>query len=366
MGFDEVINIFLPKKALTLDEIKKHLQKKQTVDSRSHLLQGIRLSNIREGFDDNTKKFRDMSKGEKKVLRDISNNYDRAVSEYATAYKQYLEEHAILTKSVEDCRVDCLERITNKSGEGYASMQKACIAGCNLKGVQVLKCKDTYKGYNRDSSRKCKDMAAEHCTDGSINPGTKSQNYVKNSDNADSQSTTLAEGCCECGGGGGGKPSAHVNGHEIKSCSGLNKAFGDDSTYKSYCEQAGNSVASFNASSNANFHQKYDGIKSKNDTAMEEMKKLKGKINILIKTRDKLKGTISSEEETLDQNLKAFEEKYSRLLSYGETGKDWTSIAQHKSTMNRKSSEELKFYMWSVLAIVLIITVISNFKKKEA
>ena len=51
---------------------------------------------------------------------------------------------------------------------------------------------------------------------------------------------------------------------------------------------------------------------------------------------------------------------------YGDGGKDWTSIAQYTSSLNRRNSEELKFYMWSVLAIVLIITVISNFKKKAA
>ena len=64
------------------------------------------------------------------------------------------------------------------------------------------------------------------------------------------------------------------------------------------------------------------------------------------------------------KNLKDFEEKYAKLQTYGDGGKDWTSIAQYTSSLNRRNSEELKFYMWSVLAIVLIITVISNFKKK--
>ena len=78
-----------------------------------------------------------------------------------------------------------------------------------------------------------------------------------------------------------------------------------------------------------------------------------------------MRGTIASEEDTLEQNLKTFEEKYARLQKYGEGGKDWTSIAQYQTTLNRKNSEELKFYMWSVLAIVLIMTVVSNFKKRS-
>ncbi len=370
MGFDEVLNMFLPKKTLSVEEIKQYLQKPQTVDSRSHLTQGMRLANIREGFDDNNKRFVKMGRKEKKVLRDISNNYDRAVSEYATAYKQYLEEHASLTKSVEDCRVDCLERITG-DGTEIVNQKKACVAGCSLKGVQVLKCKNTYKGHNRDASKKCKDLVGSHCTDGSVNPGSKAQKFVTSSEQADSHSTTLSEGCCECGGGGGGKPTAHINGIQVKGCSGLDKAFGGNSgdgtasQYKSFCQNAGSGVTSFNAGTNANFHQKYAAVKAKNDAAMNEANKLKKKINTLIKTRDKLRGTISSEEDSLDNNLKLFEEKYAELTGYGEGGKDYTSIALHETTMNKKNAEELKFYMWSVLAIVLIITVISNFKKKQ-
>tara|TARA_B100000902_G_scaffold160895_1_gene156470 strand:- start:906 stop:2021 length:1116 start_codon:yes stop_codon:yes gene_type:complete len=371
MGFDDVLNMFLPKKQLSVEEIKKFLQKPQTIDSRSHLFQGIKLERMREGFDDNNKRFVKMSTKEKKVLRDISNNYDRAVSQYATAYTQYLEEHARLTKSVEDCRVDCLERITGTNIESN-NKKKACVAGCGLKGVQVLKCKNTYKGHNQDNSKKCKELVANHCTDGSINPGSSSQKFVTSSEQADSQSTTLAEGCCECGGGGGGKPSAYINGIEVKSCNDLDKAFGGNTgdgtaaAFKSECVNAGSGVSSFNAGTNKNFVQRYAQVKGKNDAAMEEANKLKKKINILIKTRDKLRGTIGSEEDSLDNNLKLFEEKYAELTSYGEGGKDYTSIALHETTMNKKKSEELKFYMWSVLAIVLIITVISNFKKKAA
>ena len=117
---------------------------------------------------------------------------------------------------------------------------------------------------------------------------------------------------------------------------------------------------------NKNFVNEYAKIKGTNDAAMAEVNKIKKKINILTQTRDKLKGSIAGEEDTLDQNLKDFEEKYAKLQMYGDGGKDWTSIAQYTTTLNKRNSEELKFYMWSVLAIVLIITVISNFKKKAA
>ena len=89
----------------------------------------------------------------------------------------------------------------------YGQKQRACVAGCDLKGVQVLKCKNTYKGLSSDTSKKCKDVAADHCDDGTINPGSTSKNFVNSADNSDSGSITVAQGCCMCGGGessGGG------------------------------------------------------------------------------------------------------------------------------------------------------------------
>jgi len=371
MGFDEVLNMFLPKKGLSMDEIKKYLRKPQTVDTRSHLMQGVRLANIRENFSDNNQKFRTMHTKEEKVLTDLSDNYYKIVGDYARAYQDYLQTHADLSASVEQCMVDCAEN-NNPQVDNWANKSKACIAGCKLKGVQVLKCKNTYKGLQGDTSKKCKDLVKDHCDAGSIHPG-KSRTFVTNADNADDYDTTLADGCCECGGGGGGKPTARVNGTVTKNCSEVANAIGD-SEMKTFCTSAGSGstltrngkTITFSASKNANFVNEYAKVKATNDAAMVEVNKLKKKINTLTTTRDKLKGSIAGEEDTLDQNLKEFEEKYAKLQSYGDSGKDWTSIAQHTASLNRRNSEELKFYMWSVLAIVLIITVISNFKKKAA
>jgi len=372
MGFDEVLNMFLPKKGLSMEEIKKYLRKPQTVDSRSHLMQGVRLGKIRENFSDNNKKFRTMHNKEEQALKDISDNYYKIVGDYARAYQDYLTTHADLSASVEQCMVDCAEN-NNPQVDNWANKSKSCIAGCKLKGVQVLKCKNTYKGLQGDTAKKCKDLVKEHCDAGSIHPG-KSRTFVKNSDNADDYDTTLADGCCECGGGGGGKPTAYVNGTVTRNCDDVATALGD-SEMKGFCESAGNGTSltlgdgrtiTFSASNNANFVNEYGKVKRKNDAAMTEVNKLKKKINVLTTTRDKLRGTIAGEEDTLDQNLKEFEEKYAKLQMYGDGGKDYTSIAQYTTTLNKRSSEELKFYMWSVLAIVLIITVISNFKKKAA
>ena len=368
MGFDEILNVFMPKNALSIEDVKKYMNIPKTKDSKTHLLQGIKLSKMREGFDDNNKKFVNMTKKEKKVLTKIDDKYNRAVSDYANSYKTYLEEHKRLTDSVEDCRADCLSKIRNTATD-YVNRRKACLAGCMLKNVQVLKCKDTYKGH-KVSGKKCAKLIGEHCTDGVVNQGATSQKFVTSADNVDNYSTTPAEGCCECGGGGGGKPVADINGQKVKSCNDMDVAFGGSkgdgtaSKYKPDCNNAGNGVSGFNPTANANFHQEYDKIKGKNNDVMKQAKILRDKISTLIKTRNKIQGTIGSEEDLLDQNLKKFEERYAELQSYGEGGKDYTADAQFHSTMTRKSSEELKFYMWSILAIVLITTVVMNFNKK--
>ena len=46
-----------PKHTISKEEIKKYLGRPQTKDSRNHLLQGVRLGNLREGFEQADKKF---------------------------------------------------------------------------------------------------------------------------------------------------------------------------------------------------------------------------------------------------------------------------------------------------------------------
>ena len=96
------------------------------------------------------------------------------------------------------------------------------------------------------------------------------------------------------------------------------------------CKNAGNNVPGFSASANANFVNKYSNIKSKKSRCYESSKKTEGKITTLINTRDKLRGnTIASEEDTLEQNLKEFEEKYSRLQQYGRRKNPLHNIILH-------------------------------------
>ena len=380
MGFDDVLNIFLPKHTISKKEIKKYLGRPQTKDSRNHLLQGVRLGNLREGFEqadtkfvgtnseddsDEGKKKWGMKIREEKALKTIEDEYNRTISDYASAYTSYLTEFATLNNSMKLCSADCIEKYKT-TDSNYVAKRKACYAGCQLKGVQIQSCKNSYKGLSSDKSKKCHNLVADHCTDGSVNPGASSRKFVRSSSNVDSGNTKLVDGCCECGGGITGKPTGVINTETVKNCNEVNEKLGNNPDYKSACLQAGINVDGFDATANANFINLYDNVKNKNNAAMSQMKKLAKKINILTKARNRLKGTIASEEDTLDQNLKEFEEKYSLLQSYGDGGKDHTSMAQYDNITTKRSSEELKFYMWSVLAIVLIITVVANFKKKAA
>ena len=254
MGFDDVLNIFLPKHTISKEEIKKYLGRPQTKDSRNHLLQGVRLGNLREGFAQADKKFigtdseDDSAAGkrkwgmkikEEKALKKIEDEYDRTISAYSKAYQDYLLEHASLTAGVANCRTACKEDIRDTEGD-YVNKRKACIAGCSLKGVQIQKCKNSYKGLSTDTSKKCHTLVADHCNDGSVNPGAKSSKFVRSQTNADNFKTTLLDGCCECGGGTSGKPTGLINNQIVKNCDEVSQKLGGGPSYKNLCVNDGN------------------------------------------------------------------------------------------------------------------------------
>ena len=99
MGFDDVLNMFLPKKQLSVDQIKKFLQQPQTIDSRSHLYQGIKLERIREGFDDNNKKFVKMGKKEKKLMKDLRKEFIKGAIKNQIAKEKSIEIFDLIEKN---------------------------------------------------------------------------------------------------------------------------------------------------------------------------------------------------------------------------------------------------------------------------
>tara|TARA_B100000424_G_C22933724_1_gene496733 strand:+ start:1307 stop:2404 length:1098 start_codon:yes stop_codon:yes gene_type:complete len=363
MGFENIFESFQQNK-----KTGRHLSQGELLRNRAEQLQNL-ISVGREGFE--SKKIKDMDKKERKHLQKLESSYNKLVSDYANSYKSFLLEHEKLQADVMKCKSKCLE-IHNQSTQDYSNKRLACSAGCDLKAPYITKCKDTYRGLAKDSSKGCTELTDGKCDGGSITLGQNE--YVAGEANVDKQGISLKDGCCECGGGKGGKPKGVINKTIVSSCSNLAAAFGvaegstPDQVYKSACLQAQVS----NPSKNANFYKQFDKIQSKNSAVTGAAEKLYADIDTLHEVRKKLDENIESEEAKLANNLKRFETNYDTLQRLGGrdpvTGKpksvNPTFLAQQEEKRLQQRSEEMKFYFWSILAIVLAVSTIINFQRK--
>ena len=338
--------------------------------SRAEALKNL-ISVGREGFDSN--RLNNLDKKEKKYLTNLEGRYNKLVSDYANSYKTFLEEHEVLQAQVMKCKSKCLET-HNKSTNDYSNKRMACQAGCDLKAPYITSCKDTYTGLKSDSSKNCAVLTQGKCSDGTVTLGQN--NFVNSSSNADRNNNTLKDGCCDCGGGTGGQPKGMINKTPVTSCNDLANAFGitaasnTNETYKAACNQAGTGTIDVNRTKN--FYKEFNKIQNKNLRVTNTAEKLYGNIDKLHNIRLKLDENISNEETKLKNTLTEFETKYGELQRKSGrdpiTGRpkalDPTFDAQEEDKRLQRKAEEMKFYFWSILAIVLAVSTMINFNRR--
>ena len=348
----------------------KHLSQGEMLRNRLEAMNNI-MRSTREGFE--SKKIDKIDNKEKKHLQNLETKYNQLVSRYADSYKGFLLEHEKLQSDVMKCKSRCLETY-NQSTQDYSNKRIACRAGCDIKAPYIVKCKDTYKGLASDSSKKCGHLTSGKCSGGSITLGQGS--WVADDARSDRTGITLKDGCCDCGGGRGGRPKGIVNGTEVASCNNLASAFGisegsdSDYIYRSACNQAGQDTLDINA--NRNLYKKFNNIQEKNQKVTDKAVKLYKDIDKRHEIRKKLDENIMSEEEKLKTNLGRFEINYDELMKLGGkdpiTGKpkamNPTFIAMEEDRKLQEKSEQMKFYFWSILAIALAVSTMINFTRK--
>ena len=268
----------------------------------------------REGFD--TTRFKKLDKREKKWISSLESKYNRLVSDYANSYKNFLVEHRELEGQVATCKAHCLERY-NQNVNDYANKRLSCAAGCQIKGPFIAECKDTYTGMKNQLNKKCGNITQGKCSGGNVTVGQ--DNYVSASNYSDRQGKTIKDGCCECGGGTGGRPSAEINGNEVKRCDDIYKAFGlekgsgADYAYRQACHGA----SKIETGRTSNFYKKYNMIQAKNQKITNSAQKLYNTIDHLENVDKKIKQSTTDSETQLSNDLKSFEEKYGMLHELG-------------------------------------------------
>ena len=360
MGFENILEAFYSNNEKGR-KAKAIGQGNSLLNIRENLMNIIEAG--REGFD--TSRFTKLDKREKKWINSLESKYNRLVSDYASSYKNFLIEHRELEGQVAKCKAHCLERY-NTNVNDYANKRLACAAGCHIKGPYLAECKNTYTGMKNQLNRKCGNITPGKCSGGNVTVGQ--DNYVSASNYADRQGTTIKDGCCECGGGTGGKPSGEINGQEVKRCDDIYKAFGlekgsgNDLAYRRACHGA----SKIQTGRTSNFYKKYNLIQAKNQKITNEAQKLYNTIDHLENVDKKIKTQTNDSERQLANDLRTFEERYAQLQELGgkyEGGQDPTIEAQRKSVLLKKQSEEMSFYFMSILAIVLVVTTIINFRR---
>ena len=118
----------------------------------------------------------------------------------------------VTSGAVHKCKVACN---TENRNEAHKT---ACEVGCTLKGPYLLNCQNTFKS---DSSNSCKKAVnSNKCN--ALKRQPINTYYSELSQAKDSNGVSLVDGCCDCGGGKFGPPSAIVNNNKYTSCYDFN------------------------------------------------------------------------------------------------------------------------------------------------
>ena len=344
----------------------------------------------------------DMFYNQKKDMLAKSDKYgkefDEKVKEYgdnSTAALSYWNKYS---KQVKKCKED----LCVKSSDGYYKTDEevtACKVGCALQGPYVSSCSTTLtdetiwkKANKANAAVYCSSLANElnKCSGLTPEGGKGSVNSGSNIPEA------AAAGCCECGGGKGGRNKISVNGSEYESCNDFQttklKNACKNVTQKNNCQNTGGDVIcedngtyiSPNAKTfNVDYYQKQVNT---NTELRSKVGELVNKINFLDNKNKQLRsawneevlryrGNGSGGEQDQNSLLKRFQSKQieladiigkARILRRGEPRdtRNHSLIAMEEDTLLKLNSEKLKFGMWGVLAVILGIATITNFNKK--
>ncbi len=338
----------------------KHLQTKNRQISDNKI--GGRMT---EGFK-TPKALTDATAVEKKHLSNMEKEYNRSITQYSTEYKGFMKRYQAARANKIQCMKDCMKKHTAMSTQGKR-LRQSCDAGCQIKGPYVAQCTDSYKGWQQNTSNKCSKMTSGKCNKGKVEMGQAS--YVNNSSYSDTKSTTLARGCCSCGGGSGGPPKAKVAGKWVNDCDDIYSAFGllkgqsssqpliDSCKTDNYKEQ----------SKSSSLYIEYDKLKQKNETLMAQAEKIWGKINKLKGIRTGIKSILKTEERGMKEKYNAFSNTYTKIVGLDQSGKNenTTLNAQADDAILKEQSESMKYFVWIILALLVTSTALWKMKQKK-
>ena len=345
--------------------------------------------------------------------------FNQAKLSYKGEYDKVATNYQGIENAINKCKANCANDSKTKGESGkmgaedHQKMWKTfCQAGCTFKGPQLVNsCTDTWQGLKTESnaggnnySKGAQCSAFHDICDKNNNRVSRNQHDNEVLQYKDIKNKKLKDACCGCGGGAGGIPKYSYDDIFHKSCESLKLHACDGSSHK-----CGNSVSTLmNVCGNPVFKESeqsqsitsmqqklktaYDKVVQNNNIMRDRGKFLFDQINTYDKQINKLNNEKNNEEETYDQIISNYiktnnklkdmygisaavadgannnpNTNYSDIMAQKEKmSKDWSRDVMVEESKLRRRSEEMKFWMWSLLAIVVGWATIINFRKKVA
>tara|TARA_B110000008_G_C16975668_1_gene565760 strand:- start:3117 stop:4235 length:1119 start_codon:yes stop_codon:yes gene_type:complete len=337
----------------------KHLKTKQRQINKN------KIGGLMEGFK-TPKALTDATAKEEGHLKKMKTEYNQAISNYGTEYKAFMEAYAAAAGNQKTCLSDCMKQHTATGTQGKR-LRESCQAGCIIKGPNITTCTDTYKGWQNDTTQKCTQMTSGKCSKGKVEMGQATA--VNNASNSDIKSTTIARGCCACGGGSGGPPKAKVRGKNIGDCNDIYSGFG-------LTQGDGNSPAVINACKTApyneqqkssNLYLEYGKLRAKNSALMAQAEQLFGKVNKMKDIRKGIQTILTREEREMKNRYDEFSNTYNKIKTLDQSGgeENTTLNAQADDAILKEQSESFRYYAWIILALLVTSTTLWKMNQKK-
>lgn len=365
--FDSISGFFTPEKS-NINNNKIRLESKplnQLQQGLAHLENRRSLMNmvskklkLIENF--SSQKLDVTTSKELEYLSKLEHDYNSNLSAYSTEYKSFMEDYQKAVEQVKTCKAKCM--VNHPYGSSaWAFQRTACKAGCDLKGPYVSKCKDSYT-LSKYTRKKCNIMAKNKCINGDVILGM--DNQVTSSNFLDDNDVTLKDGCCECGGGIGGKPTSIINAKKIKSCKDVPTALGYSSRARApWAENTCNTAPIASPQSNANLWKRYKKLVQTNEALIKTAKDIFKHINKLKNRNKEMHEELDSNTDDIRDNINLYNNYKQKIDRLNRNARDKTVDGQLEDALLKEKSGNFQLILWSILAILTILLAIERIRK---
>lgn len=291
-----------------------------------------------------------LSRREQNVLREKRNEYDRELSRYSTLYTEFMKDYNNNIENVKMCRTDCISNYSDDDKK-----LSACKAGCDLQGPYLETCKDTYAGKSGQPSLGCTNLTTNKCAGGKIVGGQLVVDDLNREDNQDERGIGLIDGCCDCGGGNGGKPTGFFleESNVVTTCTDITDA---DETVQG---ELRNICSNQTISQTNTLRQSYLDLKLSNQRLNNISKSIFDKYNTFLSNTRNNNLNIQSQERDNGNKI----DQYAILYNDYDTlvknnGSELITLdGQLENVKLNNESQNMKYIIWvSVATLMFLIT----------